>query len=77
MMILLDVLFLCCMYYFAGVGAYQNYAPRLEGYVTQSRHINSQPSMPPAFTENPPSYEDAMRQANTNYSTGILNMVGS
>lgn len=31
--------------------------------------------MPPAFVENPPSYEDAMRQTSTDYSTGIANMV--
>ena len=58
-----------------GVNAYNNYGRRVEEYVTQNRQMSSQPNQPPAFVEDPPSYEDAMRQTNINYSTGIVNMV--
>ncbi len=58
----------CC--FSTAVGAYDNYGPRLNDYVAQNRS----PQPPPAFVENPPSYEDAVRQTN-NFTTGVLNLV--
>ena len=72
-----SIIYVCLIVVLLGVSAYNNYGPRLEEYVTQNRQMSSQPNQPPAFVEDPPSYEDAMRQAIINYSTGIVNMVSS
>ena len=37
---------------------------------------NSCPVHSPYIVDGPPSYEDAMKEVNTSYNSGVINMVG-